>query len=79
MLYLYRRVVFGTITRDDLRSILDLSPREIAVFAPLVLLTIWMGVAPTSFTNFWEASVGAMVEHQQAAMAPATRLAGATP
>src|SRR5580692_3588129 len=28
MLYLYRRVVFGTITRDDLRNILDLSPRE---------------------------------------------------
>ena len=46
MLYLYRRVVFGAITRDDLRAILDLSPREIAVFAPLVLLTLWMGIYP---------------------------------
>src|SRR5439155_20657780 len=28
MLYLYRRVIFGTITREDLRNIVDLSPRE---------------------------------------------------
>ena len=28
MLYLYRRVIFGRLTKDDLRSILDLSPRE---------------------------------------------------
>jgi NADH-quinone oxidoreductase subunit M len=66
MLYLYRRVIFGTITKADLRGILDLSPREIAVFAPLVVLTLWMGIDPSSFTGFWDASVGAMVEHQQA-------------
>ena len=46
MLYLYRRVIFGRLTKDDLRTILDLSPREIAVFAPLVVLTLWMGVYP---------------------------------
>ena len=28
MLYLYRRVIFGTITRDEVRGMLDLSPRE---------------------------------------------------
>ena len=38
MLYLYRRVIFGTITRDDVRAMLDLSPREKAVFAPLLVL-----------------------------------------
>src|ERR1700690_3931730 len=51
MLYLYRRIVFGRITRDDLRGILDMSPREIAVFAPLVVLTLWMGVHPASFSG----------------------------
>ena len=76
MLYLYRRVVFGKLTRDDLKSILDLSPREIAVFAPLVILTLWMGIAPTHFSGFWEASVAAMVDHQHAALAPITQLAG---
>ena len=35
MLYLYRRVIYGTLTRADLRDILDLSPREKLVFAPL--------------------------------------------
>jgi NADH-quinone oxidoreductase subunit M len=76
MLWLYRRVIFGTITRVELRDILDLSPREVAVFAPLVILTLWMGVYPSSFTGFWDASVGAMVEHHQAALATAVKLAG---
>src|SRR5207248_4273538 len=49
MLYLYRRVIFGTITREDLRNIVDLSPREKAVFAPLVVLVLWMGLYPNSF------------------------------
>ncbi|MFI4979141.1 MAG: NADH-quinone oxidoreductase subunit M [Nevskiales bacterium] len=76
MLYLYRRVMFGRLTKDDLKSILDLSPREIAVFAPLVLLTLWMGVYPSSFTGFFDAAVGALVEHHQAALAGTTTLAG---
>jgi NADH-quinone oxidoreductase subunit M len=76
MLYLYRRVIFGRITRDELKSIMDLSPREIAVFAPLVLLTLWMGIYPSSFTVFWDASVHAMVEKHVAALASTSKLAG---
>jgi NADH-quinone oxidoreductase subunit M len=68
MLYLYRRIIFGRITREDLRAILDMSPREIAVFAPLVALTLGMGVFPSYFSNFWDAAVGAMVEHHHAAL-----------
>jgi NADH-quinone oxidoreductase subunit M len=76
MLYLYRRIIFGRLTREDLRTILDLTPREIAVFAPLVILTLWMGVHPSSFSGFWNAAVGAMVEHHQAALATTIQLAG---
>ncbi len=76
MLYLYRRVVFGALTRDDLKSILDLSPREVAIFAPLVLLTLWMGIYPSSFTQFFDASVHAMVEQHTAALS-ASKLAAA--
>jgi len=79
MLYLYRRIIFGRITRDDLKRILDLSPREIAIFAPLVVITLWMGVYPSSFTGFWDASVRAMVDHHQAALAGVTKLAGVLP
>jgi NADH-quinone oxidoreductase subunit M len=67
MLYLYRCIIFGRLTKIDLRGILDLSPREMAVFAPLVVLTIWMGAYPSSFTRFWDSTVQQMVaQHQQA-------------
>jgi NADH-quinone oxidoreductase subunit M len=76
MLYLYRRVIFGALTKPDLMGMLDLSAREVAMFAPLVILTLWMGVYPSSFTGFFDAAVGAMVEHHQAALAATTKLAG---
>jgi NADH-quinone oxidoreductase subunit M len=78
-LWLYRRIIFGSITRDDLKSILDLSPREIGIFVPLVVLTFWMGIYPSSFTSFFDATVGAMVEQHSAAIASAVKLAGAVP
>jgi NADH-quinone oxidoreductase subunit M len=79
MLYLYRRMIFGRITRDDLRNIVDLSPREWAVFAPLIVLTLWMGIYPNSFSRYFDASVGAMVQHHTAALASTTKLAGIVP
>jgi NADH-quinone oxidoreductase subunit M len=68
MLWLYRRVVFGALTRDDLKSILDLSPREIAVFAPLVVLALWMGIYPSSFLAPMSASVANLVEQYESAV-----------
>jgi NADH-quinone oxidoreductase subunit M len=76
MLYLYRRVIFGRLTKEDLRSILDLSPREVVVFAPLIVLTLWMGIYPTSFTSFWDASVAAMVQRHAASLSPSVEVAG---
>ena len=70
-LYLYRRVIFGRLTKPDLRALLDVTPREIAVFAPLLVLAIWMGVYPSSFTRFWDSTVAQMVaQHEQAMAAP---------
>ncbi len=80
MLYLYRRVIFGRLTKPDLRGMLDLSAREIAVFAPLVVLAFWMGIYPSSFTRYFDASVGAIVDHHTAAMAStAVQVAASTP
>jgi len=67
MLYLYRRVIFGTITRADLRNMLDLSPREKAVFAPLLVLVLWMGVYPNSFLRPIQVSVDHLVQQVNAA------------
>ena len=79
MLYLYRRVIFGRLTKEDLRTLLDLSPREIAVFVPLILITLWMGIYPSSFSGFWDASVAAMVQHHTAALAVPVKVAGVMP
>ena len=67
MLYLYRRVIFGTITRAELRGMLDLSPREKAVFAPLLVLVFWMGFYPNSFLRPIQASVDHLVQQVTAA------------
>jgi NADH-quinone oxidoreductase subunit M len=51
MLWLYSRVVFGELEKDDLKRIVDMRPNEIAAFAPLVILAILMGVYPSLFTD----------------------------
>ncbi len=68
MLYLYRRVIFGKLTKDDLMSMMDLSPREIAVFAPLVAVTLWMGIWPEPFLGVMEASVAQLVQDHDVAL-----------
>jgi NADH-quinone oxidoreductase subunit M len=77
-LWLYRKVVFGTITRDAVRAMTDMNMREVAVFAPLVLVTIWMGIYPASFLDIMDASVGKLIADYQAALktAKATAMLG---
>ena len=67
MLYLYRRVIFGTITRADLRNLLDLSVREKFVFAPLLVVVLWMGFYPSSFLRPIQVSVDHLVQQVNAA------------
>jgi NADH-quinone oxidoreductase subunit M len=78
MLWLYRRVIFGELVKDDLKGLFDLSPREVAVFAPLVLLVLWMGIYPSSFTEVYDASITSLIEDYQARLAgvPGLTLAG---
>jgi NADH-quinone oxidoreductase subunit M len=77
MLYLYRRVIFGTVTREDVRAMLDLGWREKLVFAPLILLVFWMGIYPSSFLDPMKPSVTAVIHRGQLAVRPAPRLADA--
>jgi NADH-quinone oxidoreductase subunit M len=71
MLYLYRRVIFGKLTRIDLRNILDLDLREKAIFAPLLALTLWMGIYPTSFVRPIQVSANHIIEQVTAAIGSA--------
>ena len=63
MLVLYRRVIFGKLERADLKSILDINPREVAVFAPLVFLVFLMGVFPNIFLKPVEPSVAELIKN----------------
>jgi NADH-quinone oxidoreductase subunit M len=72
-LWLYRRVIFGDLTRADLRSMLDLSPREILIMAPLVAATLWMGIYPEPILNATAASVERLIEQHQASLNVAAR------
>ena len=50
-------------------AMLDLSPREILVFAPLVALVVWMGIYPTSFLRPIQPSLSNLVERVENAQA----------
>ena len=70
MLYLYRRVVFGELTKDDVRAMPDLNAREWAIMAPLAAVTLWMGVYPESFLAPMRGDVATLVARIADARAP---------
>jgi NADH-quinone oxidoreductase subunit M len=49
MLRLYKRVFFGEVTVAENRKLVDLSPREIAVMVPLLVMIFWIGLYPKPF------------------------------
>ncbi len=51
MLWMFQRVVFGKVTNEKNKDLKDLSWREIAIFAPLILFIIWIGVYPSTFLD----------------------------
>ncbi len=68
-LWLYRQVIFGALTKESLKALLDLSPREKLILYPLVVLTIFFGVYPTPVFNVTAGAVNALVQHYDAALA----------
>ncbi|MBS0124304.1 NADH-quinone oxidoreductase subunit M [Thetidibacter halocola] len=81
-LWLYRRVVMGDLIKESLKTIKDMTRREKAIFAPLVVMTIWMGVYPAPILDRIGPSVEALVQSYDTAIAAAdlggdTRLAEA--
>ncbi|WP_423067936.1 NADH-quinone oxidoreductase subunit M [Devosia sp. CN2-171] len=62
-LWLYRRVIFGALTKESLKGILDLDKREIAVLVPLIVLTILFGFYPAPILDATAASVGLVADN----------------
>ena len=62
-LWLYRKVIFGRLEKPSLAAIRDLGPREVAILAPLVALTILFGVYPKPVLDMSAASVAALIDN----------------
>jgi len=70
-LWLYRRVVMGDLIKESLKTIKDMTRRERAIFAPLVVATILFGVYPAPILDTIGPSVEALVSNYQVALAAA--------
>jgi len=57
MLWLYRRLFYGKLVKDDVRTMPDLNIREYAMFLPLVVLVLWMGIYPATFRDVFAPTV----------------------
>ena len=61
MLWMYQRVMFGEITNEKNLAMKDMSPRELVVVVPLVVLAIVMGVYPKPFFDVMHKSVATTI------------------
>lgn len=61
MLWLYRRVCYGPLEKNDLKKMGDLVPREFYYFLPLIFMVMWIGVYPSSFTRAMSVSVDDLI------------------
>ena len=57
MLWLYRRVMFGSITNNEVEELNDLTSREIWIFMPLIILALLLGIYPNIITDVLHAPV----------------------
>jgi NADH-quinone oxidoreductase subunit M len=70
-LWLYRRVIFGSLDKESLKTLIDLSNREKLILYPLVVAVIFFGVYPTPIFDVTQASVDALLTNYQAALVEA--------
>lgn len=62
-LWLLKRVAYGPITNDNVRSMPDLSGREFFIMAVMAIAVLYMGVYPKPFTEVMHVSVDALLQH----------------
>ena len=75
-LTLYRRIIFGKLEKPSLAKIADMNPREIAIMAPLVILTIVLGFYPKPVLDTTSGAVKAMIAPYEKLMVAQTNEGG---
>jgi len=56
LFWLYQRVMHGPAASERVRSLKDMTRREIAYFLPIILLMFWMGIYPKTFLGKMDVS-----------------------
>ncbi|MEK8048161.1 NADH-quinone oxidoreductase subunit M [Ideonella margarita] len=62
-LWMYKRVYFGDITNDHVRTLEDINAREFLMLAVLAVAVLWMGLYPKPFTDVMHVSVTELLKH----------------
>ncbi len=65
-LWMYKRVYFGEVANEQVRSLSDLNSREFLIMALLAIATLWIGVYPRPLTDVMHTSVQALLKHTAA-------------
>ena len=73
-LWLYRRVVFGDLIKESLKQISDMDRREKLLFAPLVAMTLLLGIYPALALDIIGPSVENLIGNYTVALDAAGRL-----
>ncbi len=69
MLYLYKRIIFGSLDNEKLSMILDLNFREKLILIPLALVVILIGIYPNLFLDPMRYSIEIIISNYQIANA----------
>ena len=62
LLWLYQRTMLGQVTNGKNLGIPDMSLREIAVFAPLIAWSVWIGIYPKPYFDILRQPVNQIVQ-----------------
>ena len=69
-LWLYRRVIFGKLTKPELQDLSDLSWREKLSFAPLLAAVFFIGIYPMPLLSMIDTSLSTIIDQYNLALDP---------
>jgi NADH-quinone oxidoreductase subunit M len=60
-------MMFGTITNEENRKLVDLDLREVVALVSIIIFIFWIGIYPRTFTGKTEASVNRLIQRVEKA------------
>jgi len=70
-LWMYKRVIMGDLVKDEVKAMPDMNARELAFFAPLMVLVLWLGLYPIPVLDVLHSSVSHLIVQATASKLPA--------